>query len=65
MESLGSRTAVLGQPLCKFLFADNPGGSANLRLWLPEVRTGKLLWGLRVKDVMSTYSYTVDPNWIR
>jgi len=34
MESLGSRTAVLGQPLCKFLFADDPGVSGNLRLWL-------------------------------
>ena len=33
MESLGSRTAVLGQPLCKFLFADDSGISGNLRQW--------------------------------
>ena len=33
MESLGFRTAVLGQPLCKFLFADDSGVSGNLRQW--------------------------------
>jgi hypothetical protein len=31
MESLGSRTAVLGQPLCKFLLADYPGVGTHKR----------------------------------
>jgi hypothetical protein len=55
MESLGSRSAVLGQPLCKFLFADNPGVSANLSLWLK--------WS--VKRSVSAFNGTDSHNLLR